>query len=57
MNPTSLSEYIERKQAKPVELRKTPAWIRRMQEKGLPNKDQTSYIVGSFVPRGSGGAA
>jgi len=44
-SPTSLSEYIERrKPAKVVELRKTPAWIRRMQQKGLPPQDRTAYL-------------
>lgn len=56
-NPTSLSDYIkEREQRKPQPPRK-PAWLRRMEEKGLPNQDRTSYILGSFTPKNDGGAA
>lgn len=54
----SLTEYIaRRKPEKVVDLRKSPAWIRRMQAKGLPAKDQTAYVLGSFTPNGHGGAA
>lgn len=34
-----------------------PAWIRRMNEKGLPDKDMTGLVDGAFVPRGSGRGA
>ena len=42
-NVISLSERIadKRKADKPVELRKTPEWIRRQRENLLPVKDYT----------------
>jgi hypothetical protein len=57
MTPQSLSEYIDSKKAKPVELRKTPAWIRRQQAGLRKPQDRTSLIYGAFVPNGEGGAA
>lgn len=28
-----------------IELRKQPRWIERMQQRGLPNKDMTTYLT------------
>jgi hypothetical protein len=51
--PTTLTDYLNRHKQRIV---RKPAWIRRMDEKGLPDKDLTAYN-GAFVPRGSNGAA
>ena len=39
--PESLTDYLNRRKPKVVELRRRPEWIRRMQEGRLPNKDMT----------------
>lgn len=56
MTPTSLSEYIATKR-KPVELRKTPAWLRRQQAGLRKPQDRTALIYGAWTPNGDGGAA
>lgn len=59
-SPTPILDRIRRRDneraEKVIELRRQPRWIERMQERGLPDKDLTTYN-GAFVPRGSGGAA
>jgi hypothetical protein len=56
----TLTERIERRKPRqapePTPIRK-PAWLRRMDEKGLPPKDQTDFVLGAFAPRDSDGAA
>ena len=39
--PESLTDYLNRRKPKVVELRRRPEWIRRMQQQGLPPKDYT----------------
>lgn len=40
---TPIKDRLEKRDAKVIELRKQPAWIRRMQERGLPDKDMTGW--------------
>ena len=40
MTPTPILDRIKRDE-KVIELRRTPRWIQRMREQGLPSKDYT----------------
>ena len=60
MTATPLLDRIKARR-EPIEAPKVvairPTWIKRMQEQGLPVKDQTAYVLGSYVPEGSGHGA
>lgn len=41
---TPLKDRIDARKGEVIELRRTPQWIQRMQAKGLPPQDRTSYL-------------
>jgi hypothetical protein len=49
----TLTERLNPEQPKAKVIPFRPAWLRRMDEKGLPVQDRTAYILGQYVPAGS----
>jgi hypothetical protein len=49
----TLTERLTDEKPQPKVVPFRPAWLRRMDEKGLPVQDRTAYILGSYVPTGS----